>query len=671
MPRVTKRNVETILNANLDLYTQAVDALTPQPVKIPICDFVERPDYLGHRLYPRQKALLKLIFLEIENMTEYEKDVITEWGTNFNPSGLALGISPDVWKRVNWLKANGYSHFREVVNITGRRGGKGYLGGVITAYLAWNLLKLDSPQDYYNIDPDKDIYIYTVATNVEQATKQQFADIANVIINSQCFHKYLDEGSGERALYLRTPADIRKIAQLEAQGIRLNRRIASVRIQPVSSNASSSRGAAVYSVIFDEMAHMQGGLNGPRTAEEVYNAITPALDQFKKDGFIYVPTSPYTKIGKAYQLYENALETSMDQAVPLYPNMLAIQLTSWDPFKDWDEPEKTGQVFEDAPQRYDEQMKLLQSRDPQTFSVERMSQWSEVINAYLNPKIVDRIFEPFWDGTSMRTLSPVDRGQMRYTYRCHIDPSHTQANFAAAIAHCEKIPDETGEEWYHVIVDWNKVWKPYQFEDHQVDYNEIEKHLLDTFLNFPTLQFITLDQYGSFVTIPRLKKVLREVGHQARVSEEVATAKSNMRCYERFKAAIGMGWVHAFPDEFGENNTCLLSDELKFLQLTNGKVDRQQIGGLTTKDLSDTVVHLVDLLLEDNFRRLEMRQRLGSAELTVGGQGGYHSTITGKDSAREKLGGSRLKATEFYSKGNRNNARPYYGGMANRISRGR
>jgi len=112
-----------------------------------------------------------------------------------------------------------------------------------------------------------------------------------------------------------------------------------------------------------------------------------------------------------------------------------------------------------------------------------------------------------------------------------------------------------------------------------------------------------------------------------------------MRRAERFKSAIGMNWVHSYRDIFGPNGSSLLEQELKFLQETNGKVDKQKFGPIRTSDLSDCLMVIVDQLLEDNFIKLEMRDRLGNANLNVGGQGGYHtnSLPEGGISARDKL----------------------------------
>ena len=876
MPKVTKNSNASILKKQNDFFEIAKKSLK-EKVDIPdIVTFAEHSSFLnGQKLFPRQKTLLKLMCLETENLTEYDYAVIEEWTKDFNFNGDRIGVSPDIMDRIAINKAQGRPYFREIVNITGRRGGKGHVGGILGAYLNWKLLMLDDPQYHYNIDKSKDLYLFCVATNIEQAKKYQFADLSNAIINAPCFQPYIADAK-EHFLALRTPADVRRIAGYEAGGIRPSRLIASIRNMAVTSNSKASRGAAAFGVMFDEFAHMLVGTGGARTSEEVYNAITPALDQMGVDGMIYVPTSPFclvpetpvlledltwvpvgslkvgdkligfdeyapggkgngrswrqavveetsiinaptlklktdgpevvctgehlwltkkpysselnwvktknlkpgdmirytdtwetdksydagylsgmfdgegyyskqgllgiaqnkgqvldnlvelltergcdisttlkeegrdciditinggssekmkflgsirprrllakftnqfygtriydktskyvtvesiedagnrdvvalgtststllaagmfshnTKVGKAYNLYESALERDEDGS-PMYPNMMMAQLPSWGPYEDWDDPVVTqGYNFRNAPQKYDENMRLLEKREPDVFKVERMSQWAEVTNAYLNPKMVERIFDPFVDATGeTRILEEQNEGNFSVIYRGHCDPSKSGANTAAMIGHVEKMYDkDDGEEWYHVIIDWIKVWNPEDYDENQIDYEEVEEELVDVLSKFRTTKVFSFDQYGAFVTLPRLKKRLLQSrpAHKVIIREEKFTKESNMRRNERFKSAIGMNWVHSYRDDFGPDNTSLLEQELKFLQEINGRVDKQKFGPIRTSDLSDCLMVIVDALLEDNFVKLEMRDRLSNTQLYPGAQGGYHTT---------------------------------------------
>ena len=654
MPRITKKGNQNILKAQQDFFEIAKQSLR-QDKEIPdIITFAEHKDFLGKPLFPRQKTLLKLINLELENFTDYDYEVIDDWTKNFyREDGNRIGISPDALERAKILKATGYKHFKEVVNITGRRGGKGHIGGIQGAYINWQLLMLDDPQWHYSIDKSKDMYLFCVATNIQQAKQYQFADLSNTIIDAPCFQPYIADAK-DHFLALRTPSDVRRIAAFEARGVRPSKLIASVRNMAVTSNSKASRGAAAFCVMFDEFAHMLVGTDGSRTSEQVYSAITPALDQFGKDGFIYIPTSPFTKVGKAFDLYESALHVE-ENGTPSYPNMLMAQLPSWGPYEDWDNPKATfgGFQWNRAPQTYDEDMQRLEKREPDTFKVERLSQWAEVTNAYLNPKMVDQMFLPFVDSSGeTRILEEQMEGTFNITYYGHCDPSKSGANTASMICHVEKMSDpEDGEEWYHVIVDWMKVWSPDDYDDGQLDYEEIEEELVDVLCRYRTTKVFSFDQYGAFVTLPRLKRRLKQLKqpHKVTIKEAKFTKESNMRRAERFKSSLGMGWVHSYKDDYGPGGSSLLEQELKFLQEINGRVDKQKFGPIRTSDISDCLMVCVDALLEDNFVKLEMRDRLKNTDLHLGAQGGYHTgNVPGWQqlSARDKLrkfGSSRVQ----------------------------
>ena len=636
MPKsASARNKESI---KIDKsFTESIrDAILP--IELPdIVTFAESEHFCNKKLYPRQRTLLRLMFLETDHMTDYDKEVIEEWRNNFFVGEDRIGVPPDIWKRIEWCKENGYSHFREIEFIGGRRGGKGHLGGIIGAYQAYKMISLDSPQWYYGVDPNKDLYLFVTATNLSQARDYQYKDIAETISNAPCFEKYISTNKG-LSLTLRTPADIRKIADMERRNVPMDREIASIRIVALSSNSRAGRGAATFALFFDEMAHMMSQTEGPNTAEEVYKALTPSLDQMGKEGLIYIPTSPYSKVGQAYNIYQQGI-SSNERGEPLVPNLLVVQMPSWEPYKDWDNP-KIVQVgtYRGAPQTYDEEVRKLEERDPDSFKVERRAQWSEVINSYLNPQVVDKMFDPikYPDG-EVRELQNQQPGVARWIYRGHADPGVSQANFAVAIGHTEPFWDEeTKETMFHVVFDYLQVWRPQDFPDHQVDYLAIEEQLVNIISKYPTLKTFSFDQYGGFVTVPYLKSHLRKRGHQARVRQATFTPKSNQIRAERFKSALGMGWVHAPRDAFAPDNLSLLELELKFLQLKNGKVVKQDVGPVTTKDLADAVMEVTSELLADQIDRRHNRSALAGGRLSLGAAGGYHSQMD-LSSARGKL----------------------------------
>jgi len=68
----------------------------------------------------------------------------------------------------------------------------------------------------------------------------------------------------------------------------------------------------------------------------------------------------------------------------------------------------------------------------------------------------------------------------------------------------------------------------------------------------------------------------------------------------------------------------------------------------------------VDQLLEDNFRRMETRDRLGSTQLLAASQGGYHTPMT-MGYYESDISTARQKLSSMKNRG------PYdYGSMARR-----
>lgn len=656
-----------------DLTSQFMGALRPSLPYDSIIDFSTHPSFCKKKLYPRQKTLLRLIYLETEQMTAYDIDVISEWINNFGKKKEPYGVNQDIWERVAYLKRRGYRRFPHVQAVQGRRGSKGMIGGILGAEsLAW-MLSLDDPQAFYGVEPGKDLYLHTIATNMIQAKQFQFADIRTTVESCRYFEKYIST-TKEDKLHLRTNADKRRIAEMRARKIPIEHEIASLRCVAMSSTSSSGRGGTGFANFFDELAHMITGSGGPRSSEEVYEAYQPSLDQFGKDSFSYVASSPYTKVGKFYDLYvagrvtmeeydrkygivsnrENA--DLMDELDPeeafleltADPEMLVIQLPSWELYRDWEKsPSLGGPRFRRAIQVYDDRMKRLERRNPTKFKVERKAQFAEVEDAYLDPDKVDQMFLPFW---GERILEPQTYGMLSRVYEGHADPGRTNANFAVTIAHLEQspTPDDHGQFWPHVIVDYMKVWSPKNYPDHTIDYVQVGEELEKLIEKFPSLNRFSLDQWNSASFIANLKKRFKG---SPRIIEAEFSDKENQKRAEYFKSAINLGWVHCFKDNFYENGESLLELELKFLQEKNGKVVKQDFGPVTTKDLSDTVMEVTYRLLHDSLDKWQ-RALLGEQSIATALPSGRvedpnsnwsRSTRTNAASARKVLDEMRTR----------------------------
>ena len=150
---------------------------------------------------------------------------------------------------------------------------------------------------------------------------------------------------------------------------------------------------------------------------------------------------------------------------------------------------------------------------------------------------------------------------------------------------------------------------------------------MDILRGFPTLKVLTLDQYGAFATVSRLREALRGIRFRARVREENFNVQSNYMRAERFKAGAGEGWIHVYRDTLGPNGTSLLEGELKSLRLKGKRLEKPNTGPVRSKDLADCVMVVAAELITDQLQRDPRRKQLASTPLVYGP--GYRSRADG------------------------------------------
>lgn len=461
--------------------------------------------------------------------TDYDHEVIGEWIKSYkdtaNDQGEGNnGIVPDVYERIRINRQCPCGHdksdhadgrlrcssrvsdvpclcrnyrgrpwFRQTENLSGRRGGKGHIGGLAGAYVLWNFMSWGDVQGHFGIDRDKQLEALVFAGKKEQARANQWKDLTNIILGATCFTNFIASPLGE-SLTIYAPNDYARMLNRRSRGIDGADDMATFVIKPKESTLMAARGPAAFMHHYDEFAHVVAtGAN--RAAEDVWDAATPSLDQFKEWAFIYIPTSPWQKIGQAYVEYQQTLEVEEDGS-PTYPEKLMVQLTSWDIYKDW---ERSSDLFTEpggirflplrgAVQEYDEGMQRLERANPDTFRVERRSWWATALNAYLAEDKVQAMWEPY-NGVA---LTQQTQGILSRSYRAHGDPSKSGANFGFSIAHIDGY-DERGLP--HVVFDVIHAWIPGEFEDGEIDYDEVGTELegyIETFM--PTE--MTFDQFN-------------------------------------------------------------------------------------------------------------------------------------------------------------------------------
>jgi hypothetical protein len=593
-------------------------SFVPLPVPDPIT-FVISPEYLDRRLYPRQATILKVLFLRVDLLTDYDLEVIAEWEENFRLTGNN-GMPPGVIARMQRLKSLGYRWFREALLVMGRRAGKGYLCALAMSYVLWNYMSKGDPQEFYGIDRDKRLTCLIYAGRKDQAKDNLWRDLYQVINGGSCFKPYLGKMMGE-SFSIFAPADKLKRRALARRGVVSGIDQATFKIDPLPATPMSGRGGASFMIGMDEMAHMvASGAN--RSSEELWVAATPALDQFKRDAFIACPSSPWEMTGQFYVEWQHSQEIDEATGLPAYPEIFMIQLTSWDPYVDWERAHEIDLFPEDfigdldeyldespprlaqlksAVQEYDDAMRRLEKADPDMFSVERLSHWQTSLNAYLDPKMIAAMFD--------HMLPMVTTGKLSYYYKGHADPSIVNDNFGFAVAHTEKNDD--GFEV--VIFDHIHHWNPADYPGNKLDYVQINEHLWEFIRSFP-LDDLSFDQFNSAYFEADLTQKVRAAQIPKRVNVHVvpATAPYNFRVAETFKVALNQGWVKAPYYEQADL-------ELRFLQMKNGKVTHQTAGPVQHDDVARSMMEVVFGLLE---RQVSSFLTTGAAPLSPSRMGG-------------------------------------------------
>lgn len=592
-------------------------------------EFCTSEEFCGKTLYPRQIVLLKLIFLE--EMTEWEESVLQEW---IDGEG-GCQMCPQIRERRQWLRDNGYSHFSEVNFIGGRRSSKGFISALAAAKIMYETWKLGDPGTHYGIDPDKEIFFIAVAASLEQAKQQQFSDL----VSSATRCKALDNVKLlEESFTIPTAADQQYVLEMKNRGIKVGRDFNKLRCKPLAANADTIRGSATLVYIFDEMAFMMEG-ESRSSAAQCYDAAMPSVAQFGKDSLVFCQSSPYTKIGKFYdRAGDDAFKLDIETGLPSFPNMFSFRFPSWELYRDYARNPKIKEAIMVSPDVDMEslnagdkikcqEMRFAEEANPEKFKVERRAMWAEVIDAYLNPTKVDKAFSSEFQG---RRIEMQTSGTYEYQYKGHADPSTTTAGFGMALGHVEYFPTgNAGIMEPHVIFDVVQRWNPKDFAESTIDQLEVMDEIAHWIQLFRPYEF-TFDQFNSAAMIQFLRTNLSNKGiGGVRVGEVTATKAKNWDRWEVFKTCLNLELIHV-PKNCPDSAYAAM--ELKFLQEKGGRIEKQDLGPVQTKDIADSMAEVVYSLMSGAIG--SPIQSLGGLSPRMGGQGGYN---IGKGS-RDELG---------------------------------
>jgi hypothetical protein len=579
-------------------------------------DFVLGPDFLNvPTLFPKQGTLLKLWSLELDEFTDFDRQTINEWTADFQLVDGAdgtrryvggYGIPPDILDRAQACRDEGCPWFHDLIMPAGRRSGKGFIMAIICwTALWWLFARPEGPHAFLHVPPTKRLNISVFAGRKDQAEGNLFRDIRDLGLYAPCIKPFIADQNDDTML-LYSPTQL-------ADGQRPERDRALFEITARPATRGAGRGPASVMLFFDEMAFMvpTGASQG---ADEVFTGAAPANMQFGNFGFIGQASSPWQRNGRFHDNYQDALRVDTDgQAIT--PTSLVLQVPSWDMYQGWELTQTglltydNGAPFPATPPAIITESRLRHERlnRPQSFGPEWAAQWAEVLDAYLEPRQVARLFDP-WHGQPL-TMNHV--GQPLIEYHAHADPSRSGANFALVIAHTETSP---ASDALHVIVDHIKVWRPRDFPEHLIDYVAVEDELFDYIAAY-RLRTLTFDQWNSASSIDHLRARVRAAGFYwpTDISEHTATAATNWAEAENFKTALINNVAHSPYHELAEQ-------ELLSLQWDGRQRVHPPTGGpCTTSDVADSLMVLTYRLLNGRY---DPRHLLSGQHPHFGLQGG-------------------------------------------------
>lgn len=471
---------------------------------VDIITFCESPKFLNFLgqdppiiLWPMQRIVLKIFYRGTRGNEHVKLDD--------NEISLLEKIATD--DELDYEEAQGgflqvlykyrrLGEFTHLLLIMGRRSSKTTLVSIIAAYEAYKLLETPegNPQKYYGIAPDKNIHILNVATTKEQALDPLFKEIEARIARSPYFRDKINHeqwNKGEIKLF--TAADLRQKEDREKRGTG-GSVDGSIILLSGHSNSASLRGHAVICILFDEFAHFKSS-TGVSSGDEVYNALTPSMKQFGKDGKVILLSDPKGKEGMFWKIHELSQKRSQNEDgsnklsedgsfVWEHDDFLSIQLPTWrvNPNKEFsrDTLEKTERP-----------------KDPAAY----FTTWGARFMGSGGMKMFDDLK---LNDCQNLAYKDHDSGDSRMTYHLHLDPGTTNHNYALALVHVVNKFDGLGGIRRQVVVDKVKYWRP--DDKGPVDINKVEREIKDICRRF-RVSSVTFDSWQSAQTIQNLQKV--------------------------------------------------------------------------------------------------------------------------------------------------------------------
>jgi len=581
MPKLQTKNtqveqVESTLSFE-NIFNDYIDNIIEEDEIVDILTFVESPYYLNIKtLQPPQKFILKFFYnLKLDDT----EPVILLRSFPYDEEGKLVTEKEFADFLINQKRTNistvddVFNYFaKELILACGRRGGKTFLASIISTYEAYKLIIKDNPQSYYHMAEDEIIKIVNIASSGDQALELA-TQIQNRIFNSDWFLPYI-ANFNDSEIELRTKHDIKKMKNEEKiYGKPLKKRN-TIRIESLLCSARGSRGGSVIVVLFDELAHFVDN-EGNRGGKRVYEGLTPSGATFGKDSKIICISSPFTKSGIFYELFNNSFDDK---------DTRMLQLPTWEM--------NPNIEFDFLKSRY--------KKEPEAFWTEYGAQFSTTVTGFFKfPEKIDECvsviqYEDSYNDEGELKKVPIyrcetERSNNRHKHYIALDPATDNNGYALAMVHCET--DNLGRQI--VVVD---RWKKWTIDDPEFSaYDFIDIEIIDEYVMQLTRDFrvekIVYDQFESAASIQKFVKV----GINAEKTH--FTRQYNMKIYKNLRSIIYDKRMSLLHNDDGIR-------ELKYLQ--EKKVGKKQFlieapksGDVTTDDLADVLANATSVAIEE------------------------------------------------------------------------
>ena len=374
---------------------------------VDIITFAESPIYLGLKLYPIQKFVLKIVYsIPLSDDISHDPIIIKD---QFNEKVVRVFNSE--LEFVQYLYDNDMinslefdDELIEIELIIGRRGTKTTISSIITSYTLYLLLFNKSPHEYAGVIKQSEIGVAICSNNKDNASRQ-LREVSTMVYSCGWFKKFLvtkePTGSG---FFLKTQEEV------DDPSIKIGRLYVTV-----FAASPSVRGSSNIVVIMDEYAHFidsEASTKDEPLDKKLYEALSPSVSGFQTDdgkalGKAIIITSPNGKKGEVWKDKKSSKNLK---------SKIFLNIPSW-----WINPRLTPAFLKSM---YSKSEKSFWQEYGAKF-VDKESNW--IIN-----------FDKFYAMRDLRLKNSIRNGNPNIRYYAGVDLALSGDGAAIVVGHHEK-----------------------------------------------------------------------------------------------------------------------------------------------------------------------------------------------------------------------------------------